>query len=114
MRRAGEFDFTPEQLEKMDADYDAVEAENTYPIWADNWPVIEVFLACQTQWRVAGMTGIKTGLDYTAVDSVIRMMGKSDTAADLFADIRVMEYEALSVFADRAKQQQQQQKHGRK
>ena len=36
---------------------------------------MQLFLQCSTQWRRAGLTGVATGLDYTAVESVMRMTG---------------------------------------
>lgn len=68
-----------------------------------NWQSVCAFLACETQWRaVATMVGLVwLGLDYTAADIVLRRRQADDAA---FADIQVMEQEALSVFAreDRA------------
>jgi hypothetical protein len=64
---------------------------------ADAWPVLELFLACQTQWRFIplGMGGaLPQGLDYPAVESAARMLGLSLTP-DTFEDLRVMEAEAL-------------------
>lgn len=70
-----------------------------------NWQSVCAFLACETQWRaipnvMGGMGQIITdiswlGLDYVAVDVVLRRLGLSD---DAFADLQVMEREALDVF----------------
>lgn len=55
-----------------------------------------MFIACATQWRV-GMSG-PTGLDYSAVQSVFRIMGvlRSDWP-QVFDDLRIMEDAALEV-----------------
>ena len=70
-----------------------------------------LFLAVQTQWRTAGMAGIRTGLDYQGVDAAIRMMGLQGDSAELFDGIRTMEYEALSVFAEEAQKRSKQQRN---
>lgn len=54
-------------------------------MWAEHWQALSVFLACRTQWRViAGMGGVQyQGLDYGALESIMRMKGVDDTAAVL-------------------------------
>ncbi|WP_016854793.1 DUF1799 domain-containing protein [Halomonas smyrnensis] len=54
-------------------------------IWAEHHPALELFLACRTQWRIiAGMGGAHyQGLDYLAVESVMRMRGVEDMAGML-------------------------------
>lgn len=71
---------------------------------ACNWPSLEAFLACATQWRTAVVTmggaGAITsqlvfiGLDYTACDVVLR---SRSAPADVLADIMVMEEAVLPV-----------------
>ena len=71
-----------------EAQGDAVE------IWPDNMQAVNVFIASSTQWRIDSKRA--TGLDYTAVESTMRMMGiKRKDMGDILEDIRVMEYEAL-------------------
>lgn len=67
----------------------------------ENDIAVNVFCGCQTQWRHAGM-GQRTGLDYTGVESVMRMMNIDDTH-DTLARIQIMERELLSIDADKAK-----------
>jgi hypothetical protein len=56
----------------------------------------EVFAALQTQWR-SGMSG-PTGLDYTALEPVMRLQGiKKRDRQEVFAGVRVMEIAALEV-----------------
>lgn len=66
--------------------------------------MLELFLACQTQWRftvVAGPGGgevIWLGLDYTGVEACHRLRGGSWEGAAgrrLWADIQAMEAAAL-------------------
>lgn len=70
-----------------------------FEIMAPNRDAIRAWLAVETQWRVvAGMAGIRwLGLDYGAVDVVLRRLPASDPDA-VFGDLIVMESEALSVF----------------
>lgn len=65
-------------------------------VWAENWGVLELFLACATQWRVDGMSGTVLGLDYPGVEALLRLRRVRDRAA-VFADLQVMERAALEV-----------------
>lgn len=67
------------------------EAERTYGVWRENWPVLELFLACSTQWRT-GPSGV-IGLDYVAVRAVMDWL--SIDGAAIFRDLQVMEREAV-------------------
>ncbi len=68
-------------------------------VFPANWPSVCAFLGCQTQWRVVvAATGLVwLGLDYTAVDVVLRRTAVADVA---FADIQLMERAALDAFAE--------------
>lgn len=67
-------------------------------VWAEHWPALEVFIACRTQWRVAAGAGglVYLGLDYPALESVMRMRGIEDPAETL-GHIQQMEAGALEV-----------------
>lgn len=68
-----------------------------FKVLAPNWDSVTAFLACETQWRViADPTGrlIWTGLDYAGADVALR---RFDFPNSVFADLQVMELEALSV-----------------
>lgn len=54
-------------------------------------------MRCQTQWRHAGMDGVITGLDYTAVESVMRLM-RIKNRGEVFDGVQAMEYGALTEF----------------
>lgn len=61
---------------------------------AENWPIVELFLALQTQWRLD--YGRATGLDYQAVETVMRLHSiKRAHRAERFTGIRIMELAAL-------------------
>lgn len=71
-------------------------------IWDINWEAFNLFNALSTQWRV-GMGGA-TGLDYSVIPSVGKMLGykKKDVNA-MFPDIQVMENEALITMGENRK-----------
>lgn len=73
--------------------------EDVFAVWQDNWISVLTFLACETQWRtVSTMTRLEwLGLDYTAVDVVMRRKGIPD---DVFEDLRIMEQAALETFGE--------------
>ena len=63
---------------------------------------MEAFLTLTTQWRYAGASGVRVGLDYSAIEPTLRLAGLAPAPA-LFADLRAMEAAALAVFADKLK-----------
>lgn len=64
-------------------------------VWPDNEHTVNVFIAMLTQWRVDGM-GIPTGLDYSAIPTVLELTGiPSAERVDVFDGLRVMEDAAL-------------------
>lgn len=66
-----------------------------------NWPALVFFLGVQTQWRVltGGKRLVYLGLDYTAVESTMRMEGIRNRTA-MLGDLRVMETVALILMND--------------
>lgn len=78
----------------------ATPAKEAFEVMPDNWTSVIAFLACETQWRLlAGARALVwLGLDYAAVDTVLRHLAPDDPAS-VFADIQVMEGAALDVFA---------------
>ena len=63
-----------------------------FEVWEENWPVLEMFLRCQTQWRTT-MSGV-LGLDYAAVAWVLKLYEVEDQRA-LMEDLQVMEAAAM-------------------
>lgn len=63
----------------------------------DAW---RLFMAMATQWKTAGMAGVRTGLDYGVLESVAASL-KIDypLAPEVFGDLRFMEAEALSIWS---------------
>lgn len=75
-------------------------------VWADNWPVFEVFAALSGQWRYVqgGMNPpVAIGLDYVALDVTLRLMDvPRKKRSDMFRMLRVMEAEVLDMYRERA------------
>jgi len=64
------------------------------PVEPEAWPVVQLWLRVQTQWRVGGMGGA-VGLDYPAVFAVMDRLRIDDNDGALFAGVQVMEVAAL-------------------
>ena len=75
--------------------------EGVVEVFSVNWPSFLFFLSCETQWRtVATMSRLLwTGIDYTAALALIAAR-KRKVREKLFADLRIMEREALNTWAE--------------
>ena len=69
-----------------------------FEVWEENWPVLEMFLRCQTQWRTT-MGGV-LGLDYVAVAWLLKLYEVEDPRA-LLEDLQVMEAAAMMTLNSR-------------
>ena len=47
---------------------------DVFNVFPENWPSLEVFFAMATQWNRAGMDGKPCGLNYGALEPVLRML----------------------------------------
>jgi hypothetical protein len=65
---------------------------------ADAWPVVELFLRVQTQWR-AGSSGI-VGLDYGAVRWVMDLYQVDDPRM-MLEDLQVIEAKVVEIVNSR-------------
>jgi hypothetical protein len=65
---------------------------------ADAWPVVELFLRVQTQWR-AGSSGI-VGLDYGAVRWVMDLY-QIDDPRMMLEDLQVIEAKVVEIVNSR-------------
>jgi hypothetical protein len=63
-------------------------------VFEENWAVVEMFLRLQTQWRTS-MSGV-LGLDYVAVEWMLRLYGVEDQRS-MLEDLQVMEGAALTL-----------------
>jgi hypothetical protein len=70
-----------------------------FEVWEENWPVVEMFLRAQTQWRTT-MNGL-LGLDYGAVAWLLRLYEVEDQRA-LLEDLQIMEAAAMMVINSRS------------
>ena len=68
--------------------------EEHFEVWEENWPAVEMFLRCQTQWRTT-MSGV-CGLDYTAVQWLFKLYEVKDQPAVL-EDLQIMESAAMKI-----------------
>ena len=89
----------------MEADADAwgitiedVQRDPAPSLWPEQVTAWNVFAACSTQWRViAGQAAvIHQGIDYAALESVMRMHAVGDTLT-VFSQVRSIEAGALEV-----------------
>lgn len=73
-----------------------------FELWRDNLPTWEVFMAMKSQWNwLATMESVRrTGLNYPALESALRVKVKKKDRAAIFADLQAMEWAALEVFND--------------
>ena len=80
----------------------AAPVPEAFEVLPPNADALDAWLSCQTQWRVAaGMGGmVWLGLDYSAVDVVLRRMKLADPDA-VMADLQVMEGAALKVLGEK-------------
>jgi hypothetical protein len=70
-----------------------------FEVFEENWPVVEMFLRVQTQWRTT-MSGV-LGLDYGAVAWLLRLYEVEDPRA-LLEDLQIMEAAAMMVINSRS------------
>lgn len=76
-----------------------VASDDDFEVWEDNWPVVELWCAVQTQWRTS-MSGV-IGLDYGAVAWVFRLYAVDDQRS-MLEDLQVMEATALAKLNERS------------
>lgn len=78
------------------------ELNQHFEVFEENWDTVQVFIACQTQWRkeVPGMGGslLWHGLRYPDCECVIRNMGfKGAKCKEIFLGLQVMERASLPI-----------------
>lgn len=65
----------------------------------ENIEAVNVFHACDTQWRFAG-NGIRMGLEYPAVSTVMALR-ETENKKDVFHSLKIMEAEVLTIELER-------------
>ena len=74
--------------------------DDTFEVLPENWEAVQMFMRCQTQWRV-GMAG-PIGLDYGAVNWLLRLY-EVDDPRSVLEDLQTMEAAVLMTMSKRAK-----------
>lgn len=69
-------------------------------VWRENAESLLLFLDLDTQWRLGSVHGcsVKVGLDYTAVEAVMRIR-RTKKRREVFDDLMVMERAALKAMS---------------
>jgi hypothetical protein len=76
-----------------------------FELWDINADPWALFLALESAWRFlpAGMSVIWLGLDYGAVDVFMRRRAIEDADGKLFADLMILEDEAVAALSESAR-----------
>ncbi len=78
--------------------------DDEFTVFPENWETLNLFLRLDTQWHRSlvpcgeGFSSRVTGIDYTALESLMRMR-RIKNRADCFDRIRTMELAALEAMA---------------
>lgn len=93
----------PEHTEPVEREIERLGIAGDFEVHEDNMEAVGLFLALGTQWRMlptfAG--AIPQGLDYAAVESVLRLAQLRPARRRLlFTDLRVMENAALVAMSE--------------
>ena len=64
-----------------------------FEVWPENWPAVELFMRCQTQWRTDN--GQRGGLDYGAV-LAMGSLYSVESLSRVVKDVQVIEHEILN------------------
>ena len=70
-----------------------------FEVLEENWPALELFLRCQTQWRTT-MNGV-LGLDYVAIAWLFRLYAVKDKRA-MLEDLQIMDAAAMATLNARS------------
>jgi len=118
-RSGGGEDEVVEDLRAMGAPDEVIEQylreqrseDSAFAIFPENWEAFELFNRMGTQWRTAlatcgeGFISRLTGLDYTALEALMRMRPRRDKEGRIidragnFERVRIMEIAALEAWA---------------
>ncbi len=106
----------PQKSERMQSDAEALglilpdddQPPVDYGVWPENWPAVELFLRCSTQWRTGEPSPIAPagvcGLDYSVVLALATLyLPASAETQTILEDVQIMERRALELIYERAK-----------
>lgn len=88
------------QQEVPEGDQAAPPPDKCY-LWPCNVATFDIWQRLQSQWRVGGMGGERTGLDYAGVAAYLRDVAQVQRRAlpEVFSGLQAMEFAALEVWA---------------
>jgi hypothetical protein len=75
-------------------------APKVFEVWPENWPALELFMRCQTQWRT-GPKGL-LGLDYGAVLAMANLWSM-EHVRDTMTDVQIIEATILEQLSKEAR-----------
>ena len=75
------------------------QAPKVFEVWLENWPAVELFMRCQTQWRT-GPAGL-LGLDYGAVLAMANLWSVG-RAREVMSGVQIIEATILAQLSERA------------
>lgn len=104
LKNLHDWNAAQEHIDVVSREIERLRASDDFEVHEDNWEAVNLFIDLGTQWRVVGTFGGKAflGLDYTAVDAVLRLRRVHvSRRASLFEDLRTMEDAALVALAKR-------------
>lgn len=83
-------------------------APRHYGVWEENWPAVDLFLRCSTQWRTGEPSPVAPagvcGLDYAMVLALGRLyLPASAEMQTILEDVQIMERRALELIYERMK-----------
>ena len=76
------------------------QAPKVFEVWPENWPALELFMQCQTQWRT-GPAGL-LGLDYGAVLAMANLWSM-EHVRDTMTDVQIIEATILGQLSKEAR-----------
>lgn len=84
---------------EIEPDQPGTSEEDVLGIWQENWPSVQAFLRCQTQWHgVSNLAGIIwTGINYASLETVMQRLKSPE---HVFDDVQHMEAKALEAFGE--------------
>lgn len=81
------------------AELEQMQKIEDFEVWPENWPMIEIFLRLQTQWRTS--FGGFVGLDYTAAKWIFDVYEVKDHKETLDA-LMIIERAVLNAISERS------------
>lgn len=75
--------------------------DRRYHLWTEHERPLALWFAVQTQWVLAGMEAVPTGLRYQDIEALIRMrrLAEADELPELIGALQMMEQTALAEWA---------------